>query len=750
MLRIEHEVIKKHICTGCGACYNACPAGAISMCYDLEGFLHPVFDETKCVGCGLCERACPECGEKWKELCHPPKETCLAAMAEDTLRMVSSSGGMFTLLALSVLEMGGSVCGAVYADDYMTVYHTVTKDEAGLAKMRGSKYVQSDTKEVYSEIQKCLEEGREVLFSGCPCQTAGLYTFLGKPYEKLYTVDLVCHGANSVSAYQSFVQESAKGRRIKEVNFRDKSRHGWSTPSVIYFEDGTVLDLPWNKTPFNTAFHGIMNRKCCGKCHYASLGRVGDITLGDFWQVHKWDPSCNDWKGTSLVLLNSPKGEHLFERIREKLKLCREAPVTAATPYNGQLVRPMQLKPGRKFFFHHLEKDGFHKALWYGQKYRYDVGLVGWWFAANYGSVLTYYALGNVLQDMDLLPILIRLPKKDGTGWEKITEENISFMSRYFPISRERKFEELGECNRFCDAFMTGSDQLWVSSYIKSVGYTFFLDFVDDRKKKIAYATSLGYEAFEGTEEECVRASAFLKNFDWVSVREISGVDACRKSFGVEAVRMLDPVFLCERGHYDILADASAHTQEKEEYLLCYILDPTPEKERAIQYVQEKLGILKKVILDMKTYDKSREIWKSGDVLDQVTIEDFLSLIRGCRFLVSDSHHGICFGLIYQKNFLCIANKGRGLTRFESLFNLLEIREHMVKEAEEIPDNEELLREVNYEKVNTILEREKKVSLGWLQEALESPCEKQYDATLYLLRKINELENLMDGRKAKE
>ncbi|OUP86194.1 hypothetical protein B5F07_02570 [Lachnoclostridium sp. An169] len=715
------SVLEKRRCTGCASCFNKCPVNAITMQYDREGFIYPVIAEKKCVNCGQCFNVCPELNTASTQKLIHSEGTCYATMADDEIRAVSSSGGMFTLLAEKILDDGGVVAGAAYSDDYMEVSHIIVDGKDGLKKLRGSKYVQSAIGSVYKDLLQELKQGRKVLFVGCPCQVAGLYSFLGQDWANLYTADLVCHGANSLTAYQSFVKETAKGRKVKEVNFRDKTVYGWSTPTTIYFEDGTVFNAAWNESKWNDGFlKGIINRPCCSTCHYAQRNRVADLTLGDFWQIHRWNEECNDWKGTSLVLVNTAKGEQIFNNVSGRMKLCQKAPLDFAVQYNGQLVRPNRAHPGRKFFFHHLEKDGYHKSLWYGQKWHYDVGLVGWWFAANYGSVLTYYALGKILDDMDMLALMIRIPKLDGgTKWEPVTEENIKFMEKYFPVSKERSIEQLDECNRFCDAFMLGSDQLWVQNYVNLVGYTFFLDFAADDKKKIAYATSLGYEKYQGSEEEKCIASTYLKRFNAISVRETSGTVICQESFGVNAVRMLDPVFLCNISHYDELAQNST-LDTNEKYILCYILDPSDEKRKAVEYVEKKLGMKAKVVLDMKTYDHSKARWGMDNVVDRPSIEDFIKLIKNSSFLVSDSHHGICFGLIYHINFICIANRSRGYTRFESLFNLLRIRKHMVDNAAEIIENDSLFEKIDYEMVDQILEHERDRSLTWLKEALNS------------------------------
>ncbi len=739
MLETTIEKLSNKKCTGCGACFNKCPVSAIKMEYDTEGFLFPKVNSEKCIQCGLCQKVCPELQiEKTVQMIHPEGK-CYAVMADDEIRLVSSSGGMFTLLAEYVLEQGGVVCGATYSDDYMTVKHILVSDKKELTRLRGSKYVQSQIGTVYQEIKNELNKKRIVLFVGCPCQVAGLYSYLGKDIPGLFTADLVCHAANSVTAYQSFIKEMAKGRVITEVNFRDKSVYGWSTPTTISFQDGTVSNEAWNQSKWYSGFlGGIINRKCCSTCRYAQRMRIGDLTLGDFWQVHRWDKTCNDWKGTSLVLVNSKKGKELFRAVKNRMKLCKEAPLDFAVQYNGQLVRPNKAHPGRRFFFHHLPKDGYHKSLWYGQKWRYDVGLVGWWFAANYGSVMTYFALGKILEDMDLLAIMIPIPKVDRQGWEPITEKNIEFMKKYFPIANKRPIEKIDECNRFCDSFMVGSDQLWVQSYVPLVGYTFFLDFVDPNKKKIAYATSLGREEYSGSMEDKTLARAFLKQFDYISVRESSGVEICKKSFGLDAVRMLDPVFLCQTKYYDELAD-QAKISIKGNYLLCYILDPSSEKERAVEYLESKLNLKAYVIFDMKTFEKSKKTWSMDNVLENVRIEDFLALIKNCSYLLSDSHHGVCFGLIYHKDFICIANRARGYTRFESLFNLLNIREHMVENPLEILDHPSLLKSIDYVKVDHILKGEKKRSLNWLKNALNAPKNEKYDWDTRLLVKYHNM-----------
>ena len=710
------NIISEDVCTGCGACNNCCPVDAIEMLEDQEGFKYPNIDMDKCISCGKCINVCPEANvERINQNLHEEPE-CYAAMADTTIRIKSSSGGVFAILAESIYQRNGLVCGAVYADDYKSVYHIVSDDRQDLDKIRGSKYVQSDIGKCFCKIKHALEEDKFVLFSGCPCQVSGLYMYLGKQYEKLITIDVVCHGVNSLKAYNSYIAELAKGRIVEKVNFRDKTIHGWSSIVNVKFTDGSQYDAAWNKNQWYALFlGGVINRKCCATCHYAKINRIGDITLGDFWQVHRWDESCNDWKGTSLVLLNSEKGKKVYKELERNLILSKEAPLEHAIKYNGALRQPTSMAPGRKYFFNHL-KDGYHKAYWYGREWRYDVGLIGWWFSANYGSVLTYFAMGKVLQDMNLLPILIRIPKLDGSSWEEITEENIKFMEKYFHVSNPRSYSQLKEVNKFCDSFMLGSDQLWVSAYNKILGYTFYLDFADSDKKKIAYATSMGYDRYDGSDEDKKIVKTLLKRFDGISVRETESVSLCKKEFDLDIVRNLDPVFLCKQEHYDMLAKES-QIQVDEKYNLAYILDPTDEKKMAIQSLKELTGVETKIILDMKNFDKSYAKWSDMDIIDKVSVPDFVKLIRNCNFLLTDSHHGVCFGMIYHKKFLAIRNPRRGAVRFDSLFKLFEM-ENCLTEEGNILESLKKAPSPDYERIDLKMKSEKARSLEWMQSML--------------------------------
>lgn len=716
------KIVPHEACTGCGACLNKCPKDAIVMQYDAEGFLFPTITDA-CVECGACLQVCP--AENPVELHETPRS--YAVLAKDDVRMKSSSGGMFTILADEILKRGGAVCGAAYAEDYRTVHHIWAESQDELQPLRGSKYVQSNTELTYRKTKEYLNNGRTVLYTGCPCQIAGLYRYLGKPYDNLFTADIVCHGSNSVTAYQSFLKEITNNQPIERVDFRDKSTFGWASATTIYLQSRKVIKVPHSEGTWYKGFlEGVINRQNCGTCPYARAERVADITLADCWQVSRIDPKLDDRKGTSLVLVNSKKGKALFDDVKNSMKLYREIPLNEIRKYNGQLNYPSPQHPSRKFFFEHLPTDGYHKSLWYGRGMRFDVGIVGWWFASNYGSCLTYYALGSLLADLGKQCLLIKLPTVSGAPWDADTRISIDFLKKYFKISADRDMYQLSEVNNFCDSFMLGSDQMWREDSIRLVGYSFFLDFVERSKKKIAFSTSFGNEHFTDNEEIRQTVQDLLNRFDSISVREQSGVDVCRKEFGVEAQQVLDPVFLCGSSAYDRVTE-SVHDELPKKYLLCYILDPTPEKQQAACEIAEREGLEIITMLGMKEYGNAVNRWNVGKVLPKISPEKFVYYIKNCDYLLTDSHHGTCFAIIYHKPYAALVNRNRGATRFETVADALGLRDRLVYDATKLSEQESLFKSPDYEAVDARLDVEKARALKWLTDAFNTPTKPHCD-----------------------
>lgn len=359
-----------------------------------------------------------------------------------------------------------------------------------------------------------------------------------------------------------------------------------------------------------------------------------------------------------------------------------------------------------------------------GDKKHYDVGIVGWWFASNFGSALTYFGLGKILEDMGYSSIMLQLSKLNKTPWEPETQKTINFMQKHFPISEKVPIEEHHRFNAMCDSFLLGSDQLWTRGATDLLGFTFFLDFVEDSKKRLAYATSFGHAKYDGSRQENDYIRYLLNKFDYISVREQSGVHVTRECFGVSTQRDLDPVFLCDKKHYDCLASNATINMDNDDYLFTYILDVNDEKQHAIQHVADKLGLKIISVLDMKSEKHQKENWHIGELIEGCSIENFVHYIKHCKFMITDSHHGACFAMIYNKDMITIANSSRGLTRFTSLFDLMALKHRLVSNCNDIFNNDALLTHINYSKTNEILMKEKKISFERFKEAMAAPRKK--------------------------
>lgn len=351
----------------------------------------------------------------------------------------------------------------------------------------------------------------------------------------------------------------------------------------------------------------------------------------------------------------------------------------------------------------------------------FDIGLVGYWYATNYGSVMTYYALSLALNRIGYTTILIDRPEKerDPEGEDVISR---NFLRTRCNISKSVKWNEIDSLSDLCDTFVVGSDQVWTTSAIRYFKYMFFLSFVSDEKKKIAYAPSFGSLNFLKLDsEQELRVKNYLERFDKISIREDSGAKMVKERFGINADRVLDPVFLITAEDYDDIAkDSSVNTDEK--YILAYILDPTPDKEKFIKRVSEKLGINVRIVLDGRkgTFPKNKEkltIYGDESVIPNVNVEDWIKLFKNSEYVLTDSHHGLAMAIIYNKNFICYANRSRGYERFTSLLGLLGLMNRMVDNSEQVT-TDMIDISVDYSHANGILENEKEKSFAWLKKAL--------------------------------
>jgi coenzyme F420-reducing hydrogenase beta subunit len=372
-------------CTGCAACAAACSQNCLTLFSDSEGFLRPNIDSSRCTGCNCCIRVCPilhfqqldlqRCGNSigissYKFVSYNDDEqqtpTVYAAWhLDDDIRYKSSSGGVFTALAEHILSEGGVVAGAAF-DNLLLVRHILIDNLSELYRLRGSKYVQSEvTPVILRQIYDLLEQGRQVLFSGTPCEVAGLHSYLNHPYDNLFSCDLICHGVPSPLLLERYVKYSLlKGDQVVGISFRDKTK-GWKKSQVRkYLQNSKSKLIRVRKDPYMSAFlKDYALRPSCYECRFKMTQRVSDLTIADFWGVSKTYPQYDlDDKGTSLVLVNNKKGKAWLNLSSSKLFL-GHADIDTAISGNPSLVRSSLYPSQRKTFYCDLKIMPFSKVI---------------------------------------------------------------------------------------------------------------------------------------------------------------------------------------------------------------------------------------------------------------------------------------------------------------------------------------------------------------------------------------------------
>lgn len=359
------KVIEEKQCSGCQACANICPKKAISMIADEKGFLRPVIDQEKCINCGLCKRTCPVLKNVKTESL---KKVYACYNKNEEERINSSSGGIFILLAKSIIKKDGVVFGA-YLDEDQKVRHSYAETEEELVKFMGSKYVQSDVNETYKKVKEFLLQDRYVLFTGTPCQIEGLKAYLQKDYEKLYTQDIICHGAPSPlvwEKYKKYRKEIDVDTPI-EISFRNKDE-GWKLFNLKFSYKNKAYKKNQHEDLFMKAFlKNTILRDSCYNCAFKKLDRISDITLADFWGIQNVHPELDDNKGTSVLIVNSEKGKELFELIKEEL-VYTESNIEYVKQYNSSMIKSVNPDPNREKFFANLNEMTFDKLV---AKYTY-------------------------------------------------------------------------------------------------------------------------------------------------------------------------------------------------------------------------------------------------------------------------------------------------------------------------------------------------------------------------------------------
>jgi len=360
------KISDKRNCCGCTACSQVCPKQCIEIREDQEGFKYPLVNPDLCVNCGLCEKVCPYLNS------YPIPEEKPASFAcktkDDELRGKSSSGGLFTVLATKIIKEGGVVFGAKFDTDW-SVIHSYTKTVEGLADFRGSKYVQSDMGDCFTQVKEFLKSGRKVMFTGTPCQVAGLNHFLQKQYDNLFTVDFVCHCVPSPKVWKKYLDEIKGDTKITHISFRDKSE-GWARFGLAV--TGETVSRPFceirSAVPAETVFLAKGNhldniymkaflsnltvRPGCTNCPARYFKSGADITIADCWGFNEYHPELNDNKGMSLALLLTEKGIAFYQELENQLDSLQIPYVEVQEETNhNPIIRSPKYHPYRADFF---------------------------------------------------------------------------------------------------------------------------------------------------------------------------------------------------------------------------------------------------------------------------------------------------------------------------------------------------------------------------------------------------------------
>ena len=692
------ENIKKSCC-GCLACMNICPAGAISVQENEEGFQYPIIDKTKCTNCGLCAKSCPVINPKHN---NNPKPDCYAAMASDELRRNSSSGGIFPVIAYHILSLGGYVAGAIWHEK--NVIHIVSNNKEDIEKMQGSKYLQSNIGNCFKEIKNLLNQNKQVLFTGTPCQVAGLKSFLNKDYPNLLTVDLICHGVPSPKVFHKYLENTLPQElNFIKTNFRDKL-NGWSTNSTIttHTSAASFSDRA-NENDFMKAFlKNLCLRECCNECQFNKLPRQADLTIGDFWAINKFNPKLNDNKGTSVILANNEKGEKLLAATTSSLKLLKKVPLKYALKGNPVLTKPFSHHINRTRFFKDINTTSLQKAVYNNLNEKYDGVILNLWFSANnYGAVLTAYCIQQYLKEFGKdYRLLNWIPPK----WKKRFPNSFceTFAKKHLKLTKEFiNKADIQELNACTDNFIVGSDQVFRYKYTHKDLDLFLLKFTEFSKKRIALSASFGKNTYEGDQLVTYETQKALKRFDAISTREHSGINLCKEIFNVEAEHILDPVFLVQKDTIRNLIDTNITKYNKK--IVTYVLD----NNKTFQSNIDKLS---------KNLNKEHV----SIVGKNIPLEEWLNAISNCDYFVTDSFHGACMAIIFHKPFICLKNMDRGAARFESLQNSFSIYDNFVYDINLMSEPDIINSKINWQNIDEIISAEQTKAKEWLNAALNS------------------------------
>jgi len=671
-----------------------------------------------------------------------------------------SAGNAFYVIAGYLLECGYFICGAAWTKDFQ-VQHIISRDIADIIKMCGYKCIESNMEPVTEEIQTLLASGKKVLFAGTPCQVQRIKNIckdtLKPECNNLLTIDSECTGIASAESWNEYLNEKSNGKsceksisdRIVNVDFDYKKCRqdgAYSRLELKYASGDTYIGDDRSDLFLWKNRYGLNNSSKCYGCRCAAFAQ-SDIMQSDVAQGG---------------IVQSDITLRRTEAFNEKRYLYPENAVTVAIPHTKAGIELLlsvldrfswygsvtdkddrsrdsyrqysNMQMAKKLLSSDIYRERFYSCS--SEKMRYDVVLVAMW-SPNYGNAMTNYALYNLLKSMGYSVLaLMQTVGVPVHQWDIPGGLFLKFALEQYDLSLMH-IEEFSDVNSVSDSFILGCDQVWNYKFYgqpnSSISY-YYMEFINDDKKKITYASSFGSMDSIPPASENERVSRLLRRMNHISVRESFGVDVCRK-YGAEAVHVLDPVLLLDKEYYIRLvggAEGSGSTEDIEvagqnvaagntvevgqNVITAYILNQTKEKALFIREIERELNAKAVIMLDAGA-KPNYEIWEKEDILiSQTEVKDWVSRMYSAEYIITDSYHGACFAMIFRKKFIAFVN--RQTERFETLKSMPEISGHIADINKPDAFKEILMRDIDYNIVEEWLSYKKEESKNWLIRAI--------------------------------
>ncbi len=723
------NIMRNYYCSSCGACINVCPKNAIK--FDLvENRLKPILDNKKCIDCNNCITVCPAINTKYKNNPSPTAYIYRSSDVENYHR--SSSGGFVGDIAKIILEKNGIIYGSCWDEDHNVVFKSVNNFE-DLKQIKRSKYLQSNTLFAYRSVKEDLMKDYWVLFTGTPCQVAALYNYLKKDYEKLITIDLICRYTPGLGHFKKFISDTFDIDSIKNISFRTEK----ANPKKVRVELSNN-ELYESNDPYYVAFdERLMSCDSCKYCKYANIPRQGDFTVGDFWGIEKINKKYSSY-GSNIVLINSNKANEIIKKLKS-FEYCDEIPEYLKTHnrFKGADIS----KPSYKYleFNEILKTSKFCDAVSHIVRGSSDIGVVGI-FVPNYGNNITYYALYKYLKNLKYTILMLPYPK---SSVELI--DNLFIKSPYLKSDifiPNCKHDNLSKYNELCNTFILGSDQWLRPCFVKQYDWYQCLGWTSSNKKRISYATSFGVDVLDQDFKMLTKTGYLMSRFDSISVRETSGQRIFKDYFDLGSEVVLDPVFLLDPDEYKKMCRYGQSRMNSDKFIFSYIIDTSVISQQLLHKISESFNQNVYVITHPR-YKNLKSQYESIKLIENAYIEEWLSMILHSDYVVTDSFHGLCFCLMFKKQFVVLKSiNPRQFTRIQSLLSILNLTDRILDDGDDATIL--LQQKIDYNAVDRTLNNEIIKSKQWLNTAITSKKSNKYSIYDYYYAELKEIKSSID------